>query len=170
MAKTYAEKLQDPRWQKKRLECLEDSGWACSLCGSDDKTLHVHHKGYIRGREPWDYKLDELAVLCETCHQDTHKYRTELDLLLDQCHPSELPFIVGRLRASAGVETDQPFQLDDCEMVSGAVSRFDHRGLRGLRLDNRVIRALKECSIDRATICEVIERFVSDENKKVGAQ
>ncbi len=66
----YAEKLKDPRWQKKRLEVLNNAGWICQLCGDDKAELQVHHPKYIRGREPWDYT--NLISLCVTCHGKHH--------------------------------------------------------------------------------------------------
>jgi len=66
---TYAEKLKDPRWQKKRLEILERDGWKCQFCGAKDKTLHVHHWTYVRNREPWDYEGELLITLCYECHE-----------------------------------------------------------------------------------------------------
>lgn len=77
---TYAAKLKDPRWQKKRLESLQAAEWACAMCGDSSETLHVHHKQYISGRDPWEYDLDQLAVLCETCHSESHQSD---DLLID---------------------------------------------------------------------------------------
>lgn len=68
----YAAKLKDPRWQKKRLEVLDRAGWACQMCGDSKSMLHVHHKQYLKGREPWDYDTDQLASLCATCHKDGH--------------------------------------------------------------------------------------------------
>jgi hypothetical protein len=69
---TYAQKLRDPRWQKKRLEVLESADWKCQSCSSGMKTLHVHHKQYIKGREPWEYDLTNFEALCEDCHQESH--------------------------------------------------------------------------------------------------
>lgn len=68
----YAEKLKDPRWQKKRLEVLNDRDWSCELCHDKESTLHVHHKRYEKGFEPWEYDLDIYAVLCENCHLEEH--------------------------------------------------------------------------------------------------
>lgn len=70
---TYSEKLQDPRWQKKRLEILERDGWACQRCGAKDKTLHVHHRLYLKKRDPWDYPGTLLLTLCSTCHDEHHE-------------------------------------------------------------------------------------------------
>jgi hypothetical protein len=67
--KTYSEKLKDPRWQKKRLEILQRDEWICQNCGDDESTLHVHHKWYEPGNEPWDYPPEALITLCEDCHQ-----------------------------------------------------------------------------------------------------
>jgi hypothetical protein len=65
---TYAEKLRDPRWQKKRLEILNLDNWTCRICGDTETTLHVHHLLYIRGREPWNYVDEVFMTLCEDCH------------------------------------------------------------------------------------------------------
>lgn len=65
----YSEKLLDPRWQRKRLEVLQRSDFACEQCGRLDKTLHVHHNRYIKGRDVWDYEADDLSCLCLDCHK-----------------------------------------------------------------------------------------------------
>lgn len=66
---TYAEKLQDPRWQKKRLEILERDNWRCQLCNDDKSTLHIHHQKY-KG-EPWDAPNTYLITYCKHCHSIT---------------------------------------------------------------------------------------------------
>lgn len=73
-SKTYSEKLRDPRWQKKRLEVLENAKFECSECGTTEKELHVHHRFYEKGKDPWDYHHINLQCLCVECH----KTRTEL--------------------------------------------------------------------------------------------
>ncbi len=70
--KTYADKLLDVRWQKKRLYILERDGWACLECGCTDNTLHVHHNKYERGKDPWDYPDDVFETLCDPCHKKEH--------------------------------------------------------------------------------------------------
>lgn len=35
--------------------------------------LHVHHKYYIMGRLPWEYKKEVLTTLCNWCHWDLHQ-------------------------------------------------------------------------------------------------
>lgn len=72
MKTPYFQKLLDPRWQKKRLEVLESAEWMCESCMDDSSTLHVHHKQYFNGREPWEYEAAQLAVLCAECHENSH--------------------------------------------------------------------------------------------------
>lgn len=66
----YAKMLLDPRWQRKRLEILERDGWACTICGDKEKTLHVHHMHYLYGAAPWEYENGYLSTLCEDCHEE----------------------------------------------------------------------------------------------------
>lgn len=72
--KTYAEKLKDPRWQKKRLEIMQRDDFKCTQCNSSKKTLHVHHRFYLKGSEPWEYENDALRTLCEQCHAIRHRF------------------------------------------------------------------------------------------------
>lgn len=74
----YAEKLKDPRWQKRRLEIMQRDNFQCQfrfddgICGEDSETLHVHHSHYITGLEPWEQPDNTLLTLCETHHKRTH--------------------------------------------------------------------------------------------------
>jgi len=71
--KTYAEKLKDPRWQKKRLEVFERDDWTCQECGDKTNTLVVHHEKYSKQyKNPWDYPFKLLSTLCEKCHDKYH--------------------------------------------------------------------------------------------------
>jgi hypothetical protein len=65
---TYAEKLKDPRWQKKRLEIFQRDQFRCMECFSDEKSLQVHHIAY-KGKEPWDTPNKLLITYCHDCHQ-----------------------------------------------------------------------------------------------------
>lgn len=81
MKKTYWEKLKDPRWQRLRLEAMQSQNFTCELCYDDTKTLNVHHKQYFKGREPWEYDVGQLSVLCEDCHEEEHRTEDELRVL-----------------------------------------------------------------------------------------
>ena len=63
---SYADKLKDPRWQKRRLEVMERDSWTCVRCRSSTRTLNVNHLVYTG--EPWDAPGHALETLCEVCH------------------------------------------------------------------------------------------------------
>ena len=97
---TYSQKLRDPRWQKVRLQIFERDGWKCQQqgCGSRPETpLAVHHKRYERGREPWDYPLENFLTLCEKCHDKAHGINVKRGNLVegDFYEWRELPGLLG---------------------------------------------------------------------------
>jgi len=57
-------------WYKQKKLCLERDDYTCQCCG-DTKLLEVHHW------EPYsisfDNSLDNLVVLCKSCHQEKHR-------------------------------------------------------------------------------------------------
>lgn len=91
---TYKDKLKHPKWQKTRLQVLERDSFKCCACGDKDNMLHVHHKYYEKGKDPWDYDLSCFLTLCEKCHKLGH---TKIRVIFDKAiiHPSviikELP-------------------------------------------------------------------------------
>lgn len=100
----YSEKLQDPRWQKKRLEILERDKWACRACGEKEKTLHVHHIFYVPNTEPWDIPAGLLITFCKDCHEgnceagpckDCQNYKKDCEG--PGSHPNDLAALVGLL-------------------------------------------------------------------------
>jgi len=68
----YKELLKHPKWQKKRLEIMERDNWKCIGCHAEDKTLHVHHEIYFKGKKPWEYDEKHLKTYCLDCHKDYH--------------------------------------------------------------------------------------------------
>lgn len=47
--------------------------FACKLCKDSETTLHIHHKTYIEGNDPWEYSNNALVTLCEHCHREISK-------------------------------------------------------------------------------------------------
>lgn len=91
--KSYSDKLKDPRWQKLRLEVFERDGFTCAACGCKERTLHVHHKAYLKRTNPWDYPNDLLLTLCEQCHGNIE---TTVETVRENAHIQWLPFAVRR--------------------------------------------------------------------------
>ncbi len=69
----YAELLQHPQWQKKRLEIMSRDSFSCKLCKDSETTLHVHHTKYNKNKKPWECKNDDLITVCEHCHESIHQ-------------------------------------------------------------------------------------------------
>jgi hypothetical protein len=88
--KTYFEKLQDPRWQKKRLEVFNRDNFTCTQCGEKEKTLAVHHGYYTGGYDPWDYSIDTLHSVCTPCHERFESIKHDLHMEIGKLSISEM--------------------------------------------------------------------------------
>ena len=81
----YAEQCRRPEWQKKRLEIMNRDGFQCQGCGEKQKTLHIHHRYYAKGRMPWEYPSESLITMCQECHADIGDGASKLlDLLFQK--------------------------------------------------------------------------------------
>lgn len=83
MKLTYSEQLKDPRWQRRRLEKMQQLDFKCEICGDNKEELNVHHARYRKdfmGRplDPWEYSQEELQCLCHTCHSLAHVPKAKL--------------------------------------------------------------------------------------------
>jgi hypothetical protein len=62
-------------WRTFRKDMLRLHGDTCHRCERGEHhgvVLQVHHKFYIAGRLPWQYRPDECEVLCRGCHAEEH--------------------------------------------------------------------------------------------------
>lgn len=64
----YATYLESPEWARLRRRAIVRAGGRCQLCNSR-KSLNVHHRTYTRIGEE---RLDDLTVLCRSCHERFH--------------------------------------------------------------------------------------------------
>ena len=76
---SYNEQIRSPHWQKRRLQILQRDNFTCQICGSTEKTLHVHHLCYRKDAKIWDYPDNTLITLCEDCHRMEHEMQSEND-------------------------------------------------------------------------------------------
>jgi hypothetical protein len=91
----YANKLRDPRWQKKRLEVMEKAQWKCERCNASDKELQVHHGMYEYNKDPWDYDTSVLWCLCKRCHEAVTEMKREMQRYFGLVLPGDYD-LVGR--------------------------------------------------------------------------
>lgn len=125
---SYIEKLQDPRWQKKRLEILEAADWKCATCECKTKTLHVHHKIYRKGWQPWDYPNEDLQALCKDCHLSVSETRKRIDEAFALMDKADLQKVLGYCEGmllfsfSQSISSISLNTLEYAEGVSDAIS------------------------------------------------
>lgn len=93
--KSYGELLRDPRWQRKRLEALNEANFKCEECDDATNTLNVHHKLYRKGAMPWEYDVYDLKVLCETCHKSEHMIRDALAEVMSHMQSGQMERLLG---------------------------------------------------------------------------
>jgi len=67
----YREQLKDKRWLDFREKILNLKGRVCEKCGTS-LHLQVHHPKYKSMRYAWEYKPEEVVVLCDFCHAKEH--------------------------------------------------------------------------------------------------
>jgi len=122
----WGELYKDPRWQKKRLEVMEGSGFRCERCGRDDLTLHVHHTYYETGYMPWEYPDSSLYVLCENCHELADELRNAVKVAVGQLLPvSGFQEVLGYIDGVA-MRTGKRFavQISSAPYAAGVAGAF----------------------------------------------
>ena len=125
----YYKLLKDPRWQKRRLEILEQAEFRCIQCESEEKTLHVHHTIYRKGKKPWEYSDHDLQVLCESCHGDRHESESELKEALAGASIYDYDNLIGYL---TGVRWGNEAEGE----INGVHPDFTDGFCKALRLDD----------------------------------
>lgn len=117
---TYAQILRDARWQRKKVHLFNVHGGYCHYpgCEHPNRTLDVHHKVYLRGRDPWDYPDWCFEILCESHHlviQD----RMERAHLAIASNPELLQYCISRRIENPGVLKSEPPRKEVVEKVAG---------------------------------------------------
>lgn len=128
---TYAEKLKDPRWQKKRLEILQRDGFKCMVCKDDKSTLNIHHKMYLKDTDPWNYSPQLLITLCEDCHksEESNKQHIKMDLQLLYSlgyNNDTLHELYGYIEYTLSAYKITPSQINS--IISSALSHYARTG------------------------------------------
>lgn len=135
----YSEQYRHPKWQKRRLEKLDQAGFECQNCGEKDEQLHVHHVRYEKDAKVWEYSDNEFEVLCEKCHLELHNARDSFKSLLT-CIVSPSAFEVSLYRIAEGINFhDQGFPERFVESIDNAIGygtgylkNFDHEEIMAL--------------------------------------
>ena len=116
---SYPELLQDPRWQRKRLEILERDGFECTNCGDTKASLHVHHQLYD-WRSPWEYENETLVTLCADCHKKQTALSRQLRVALSRLDSSAVAGVLGYVNGLIAMkETTERFEALDYDWLCG---------------------------------------------------
>lgn len=74
MKYNYLEYLESDHWQNLRVLCRARFNEKCAIC-HDEKTLQCHHRIYRRKYQ--DTVVEDLILLCDSCHKMVHKDGSE---------------------------------------------------------------------------------------------
>jgi hypothetical protein len=127
MGASYADKLRDVRWQKKRLQVLDSSKWKCEHCHDSSNQLHVHHYWYEPGKSPWEYDDKCYAALCDKCHERWHISKAHIDRLVSFAPGGNLASIQGLIHGHICAQHCVDFTIEpdaDLEYITGFVRGF----------------------------------------------
>ena len=102
----------DGQW----IKALERDGRLCKLCGTDTG-LVVHHLDGTGEEESPNHRLDNLVVLCRSCHMSVHRMEYRIVNGVVVIH-SPLPKLVGRLPVAFEEQVVSP-TLEDCMQEVG---------------------------------------------------
>jgi hypothetical protein len=108
----YERKLQDPRWQAKRLEILQRDSFQCQSCGDCRSMLHVHHVMYCTWErlDPWDAPSALLVTLCAACHE------SEPAIMRDAVYT--LMLALGRAGIRTAMEVQRIYEISAASVAS----------------------------------------------------
>ena len=120
MSSAYFRKLRDPLWQRRRLEVLNAANFTCRDCLSKDRTLHVHHAYYEKGRDPWDYPDDALICLCEECHEERQAWQNAILMELAKLEIQDIQRVYGCAIALADWALGDPGKRASAVVAAGA--------------------------------------------------
>lgn len=100
--KTYSEKLKDRRWQDRVFEIKTRDGNKCQINESHrTDQLHVHHKYYRNGADPWDYPDEALITLCASCHWEHEQLMDEIKYLAGMGGKAFMEEVIRFMKATA---------------------------------------------------------------------
>lgn len=138
----YLDQIKSPKWQKRRLDILNRDDFTCQMCGSKDKTLHVHHTIYIPKRKIWEYSDKQLITLCEDCYNKEHfEYAEFVNQIITNMRyygftNKEIMFYIGNY--SCGIEAEPDDSLiqiynelhpDECGVFERLIKRRTDIGM-----------------------------------------
>lgn len=76
----YSHYINSDAWKAVRVRAFQERGVYCEACQTRLR-LHVHHRTYARFKRE---EIEDLRILCETCHSLVHQAERTSTLSLEQ--------------------------------------------------------------------------------------
>ena len=72
--KNKKKEYRNKKWFAFRARYFEKYGEVCKQCsrGKSEAVIQLHHTHYVKGRDVWDYDLEDMEALCKGCHAREH--------------------------------------------------------------------------------------------------
>jgi len=153
-SKAYWEKLKDPRWLAKRIEILKRDDMTCQECNDKTKPLHIHHRNYEKGHEPWDYPNEMLLTLCEDCHEEVSERTLQINRVLGTLDLNGLTNVLDFIRTTISVKCSSiqegvacviafmkerssirggiAQKMENCEKLAGSIAKHFFYAAKGI--------------------------------------
>lgn len=153
---SYSALLSHPNWFKKREEVFEVQGRKCARCGIE-RDLNVHHKRYEKGLKPWEYKVTDFEVLCDTHHAKAHGFEPESKFCINSDCPTK------------------PTEIRGCYKYCFTCSQSLSKLLEAERLESKELRDQldKELTLKNSTneqkekLLQKKNRLIDEQNKRL---
>lgn len=113
--------------------------------------MHVHHKYYLKGANPWEYPLEALCTLCPACHASLEQMRAELRSVIAEMGRHELAQVVAYAKAiqSSHCEDEDVLQVEELEQLEGTANAV------GLRAEELLDLISSRKSVGRRDLLEL---------------
>lgn len=130
MSENYSEYIATEHWANLREMKFIQVGRFCQVCHTPNK-LHVHHIHY---RELYDCSVNDLAVLCERCHDTLHRQLKKKCLKSNEVELTQIILLVNSLDKHHQISTGPSYTSltrrptssykDDCKPVRKAIKQL----------------------------------------------
>ncbi len=94
---SFQQQYSDDRWKRRAKEFRSTYGRFCQSCRREDVVLHVHHVNYQRDVPLWDHGDEDMAMLCEACHQQIHQTIKVFRVIAARCNATNIAAMTGIL-------------------------------------------------------------------------
>lgn len=106
----YANLLKTNDWKNFSIRVRDRVGNFCQMCKRSDVVLNVHHWFCDATRQPWEYKDNEVIVVCEGCHGQIHvELQNFRKYVFSKFTPTTLKVLNGAL--AVGLDNYEPLVL-----------------------------------------------------------